>query len=55
MVGVPSLETFKVRLDKALGNLIQLCMSLCIAGELDWMAFRGPFQPYGFYDSTSRN
>jgi len=31
----PSLETFKVRLDQALGNLIKLCMSLLIAWELD--------------------
>ena len=31
----PSLETSKVRLDQALGNLIYLCMSPLIAGELD--------------------
>jgi len=29
------LETFKARLDQALGSLMQLWMSLCIAGELD--------------------
>jgi len=31
----PSLETFKVRLEGALGNLIQLEMALIIAGPLD--------------------
>jgi len=31
----PSLETFKVRLDGALSNLIQLTMSLLTAGGLD--------------------
>ena len=33
--GVPSLETFMVRLDQALSNLIWLYMPLFIAGELD--------------------
>jgi len=31
----PSVGTFKARLDQALGNLIQLCMSLLTARELD--------------------
>jgi len=31
----PFLETFKVRLDRALSNLIWLKMSLLIAGGLD--------------------
>ena len=44
-------ETFKARLDQALGNLIYLQMSLFTAGELDYMTFRGPFQLYRFYDS----
>ena len=44
VVDAPSLETFKVGLDQALGNLISLCMCLFIAGELDWMTFKGPFQ-----------
>ena len=35
MVDALSLETFKVRLDQALGNLIELWMSLFIAGELN--------------------
>ena len=35
VVGVPSLETFMVRLDQALSNLIWLYMPLFIAGELD--------------------
>ena len=35
VVDAPSLETFKVRLDRALSNQIELKMSLLIAGELD--------------------
>ena len=35
VVDTPFLETFKARLDQALGSLMQLWMSLCIAGELD--------------------
>ena len=35
VVGAPSLETFKVRLDRALRNLIYLKMSLLNAGGLD--------------------
>ena len=35
VVDVPSLDAFKVRLDWVLGNLIKLCMSVFIAGELD--------------------
>jgi len=35
VVEVPSLETFKVRLDGALSNLIWLKMSLLSAGGLD--------------------
>ena len=35
MVDALSLETFKVRLDQALGDPIRLCMSIFIAGELD--------------------
>ena len=34
VVGAPSLETFKVRLDGALSNLTELKMSLLIAGGL---------------------
>ncbi len=50
-VDAPSLETFKARLDGALSNLIWLEMSLLLAGGLDWMGFKGPFQPKPFYDS----
>jgi len=32
VVDAPSLETFKVKLDEALSNLIELKMSLLIAG-----------------------
>jgi len=35
VVDAPSLETFKVRLDKAWNNMIQLKVSLLIAGGLD--------------------
>jgi len=34
VVEAPSLETFKVRLDRALSNLIWLKMSLLTAGEV---------------------
>ena len=51
MVDASSLETFKVRLHEALSNLVQLKMSLLIAGELDQMTCEGPFQPKLFYDS----
>jgi len=49
----PSLETFKARLDGALSTLIQLKMSLPMAGGLDWMASKGPFQPKAFCDSMN--
>jgi len=35
VVDAPSLETFKVRLDGALSNLIQVKMSLLTAARLD--------------------
>jgi len=35
VVDAPSPETFKARLDGALSNLIQLNMSLVLAGGLD--------------------
>ena len=53
MVNAPSLETFKVRLHRSLSNLIWLCMSLFIAGELDQMTFKGPFQLKQLDDSMS--
>ena len=40
----PSLETHKIRLDGALSPQIKLWVSLFIAGELDYMAFKGPLQ-----------
>jgi len=45
VVDAPSLETFKVRLDAALSNLMCLKMSLLTARGLDQMAFKGAFQP----------
>ena len=44
MVDAPSMETFKARLNQALSNLLELWMPLFIAGLLDSMAFKGPFQ-----------
>jgi len=51
VVEVPSPETFKARLDRALSNLVWLMMSLLTAGGLGWMTATGPFQPKAFYDS----
>ena len=53
VVDVPSLGKFQVTLDRALGNLIQLKMSLLMAGQLDSMAFKGPFQAKLFHDSMT--
>ena len=47
----PSLETSQAMLDRALSNPIQLKMSLLLAGGLDEMDFKGPFQPRAFCDS----
>ncbi len=44
VVDDPSLETLKIKPDKALSNLIELKVSLFIAGGLDQMTFKGPFQ-----------
>jgi len=52
VVDAPSLETFQARLDGALSNLIQLKMSLLVAGGLGWMASKGPFPPKPFCDSN---
>ena len=51
VVDAPSLETFKVRLDRALSNLVSWKMSLPTAGVLDQMIFKGPFQPKLLHDS----
>jgi len=40
----PSLETFKVRLDGALSNLVKLKMFLLTAGGLGQMTSKCPFQ-----------
>jgi len=39
-------------MDGALSNLLELKMSLLIAGQLDKMTFKGPFQLKLFYDSV---
>jgi len=46
VVDAPSMETFKARLDQALGSLMELCMSLLTAE--DYMIFKSPFQLEGF-------
>lgn len=51
-VDAQPLETFKVRLGGALSNLIEL-VSLLIAGGLDWVTFKGPFQSSLFHDFQS--
>jgi len=48
VLDAPSLGTFQVRLDRALSNLIQVKMSLSMAGGLDEVAFKGPLQPKPF-------
>lgn len=49
-VGAPSLGTFQVWLDGAQDNLIWLKMSLILAGGLDQMTLKCPFQPKPFYN-----
>lgn len=51
VVDVPSLETFKVSLDKTPCALIELKMSLLIAGGLDCMNFKEVCQPKLFPNS----
>ena len=51
VVVAPSLETFGVRLDGALNNLIWLKMSLLVAGGLEQMIFKCPLQLKLFYGS----
>lgn len=46
IIDVPSLETFKIRLDRALSCLMELKMFLLITG----FAFKGSFNP-NYYDS----
>lgn len=53
VVGALSLETFKVRLDVALSNLIEFKMSILIAGALNQMTFKYPFQSKLFYLSVN--
>jgi len=48
----PSLAGFKVRLDRALSNLIYWKLSLPMAGGLELDDLQGPFQPKPFYDSA---
>ena len=52
VVNAPSLETFKVTLDRVLSKLVELKMALLIAGGLDQMTLEGPFQPKPFNDSV---
>jgi len=50
-VDAPSLELFKVRLDRALSTLVELSVFLFIACKLDQVTFKGSFQPEGCCDS----
>jgi len=43
-VDAPALEPFSVRVDRTLSNLMEPRVSLCTAGELDQLVFKGPFQ-----------
>ena len=51
VVDAPSLETFKARLDVALGSLVWSLVTLHIAGVLKLDDHCGPFQPRPFCDS----
>ena len=51
-VDVPSLETFKARLDGTVSNLVWWEVSLPIAGGLELHDLKGLFQPKPFYHST---
>lgn len=54
LVNVPFPETFKVRLDWDLSNLIWLKMPLwSLQRELDKLTFKGPIQPKIFCDSKT--
>jgi len=55
VVDASSLGTIKVRLDRALGNLIKLWMALFLAGELDQMTFGCPFQLKQFCGSAKQS
>ena len=52
-VDAPSLETFKARLDVALGSLVWWLATLHIAGGLKLDDHCGPFQSRPFYDSMT--
>ena len=51
-VDVLSLESFKARLDVALGSLVWWLVTLHIAGGLKVDDLCGPCQPRSFYDSV---
>ena len=51
VVDAPSLDSFKARLDVALGSLVWRLASLHIAGGLKLNDHYGPFQPKPFCDS----
>jgi len=48
VVGAPSLEAFKARLDVALGSLVWWLATLHIAGGMKLDDHCGPFQPRPF-------
>ena len=52
VVGAPSLEAFKARLDGVLGSLSCWLATLPTAGRLDLDDLQGPLQSKSFYDSV---
>lgn len=50
-----SLETFMVKLGRALSNLISVKMSPLIAGGFRLVVLKGPFQPRLFYNSVMKS
>ena len=50
VVDTPPLEAFKVRLDVALGSLVQWLVTAHTAGGLKLDDHCGPFQPRPLYD-----
>lgn len=51
VVDAPAQAAFQVRLDWDLSNLVQWKVALLIAGGLDWINFKGLFQPRQLCDS----
>lgn len=46
------LEVFSIRLNGALGNLVECKLCLPVAGEVGWLTPNSPLQPKTFYNSV---